>query len=180
MIGSDSLKHNVYIGMGSNLNDRKNNLERALVELKKIAKIDKISSLYESHPWGYTEQDNFYNAVLKIKLNLEPLMLLSILKGIELKLGRSKTFKWGPRIIDLDILFYDSLVLNLPSLKIPHPEIKNRLFVLLPLIELKPDLIDPETEKPLSDFLDSGQNLEQNIRKISHFDRESWSWDEIN
>lgn len=167
----------IYVSLGSNLGERRRYLELALAEIKKVADIEKVSSLYESEPWGYERQGNFYNAVIELEVDLEPFKLLSFLKGIEIKLGRKKSKKWGPRVIDLDILLYGIMVLNLPKLKIPHPELKNRAFVLIPLLELNPELTHPLENKKLSEYL---LNLEsfQRVLKIASFNYTKGVWDE--
>ncbi len=169
----------VYIGLGANVGERKKNMELALQELRRIVKITKVSSLYESAPWGYPHQEKFLNAVVEIETGEEPLKLLSLLKGIESRIGRKKTFKWGPRVIDLDILLYDSRIVDSPKLKIPHPEIKNRAFVLIPLLELNKTILYPENEKQLKNIVDINSLMEnQSIRKIAKFNIQSWRWDE--
>lgn len=131
-----------YIGLGSNIGDRKKNILKAIEELKKSGqKILKISSIYETKPWGFEKQRKFLNAVVKIKTFLSAVDLLQLCKSIERKIGRKKTFRWGPRKVDLDILFYGKKRINTRKLKIPHPEIKNREFVLRPLKEIAPRLI---------------------------------------
>jgi 2-amino-4-hydroxy-6-hydroxymethyldihydropteridine diphosphokinase len=169
----------VYIGLGSNSGNRKENMELALQELKKLGKITAVSSLYESPPWGYSEQENFFNAVVEIETDEEPLKLLSLLKGIEAKMGRKKTFRWGPRVIDLDILFYNSKAMDSPKLKIPHPEVENRAFVLLPLMELNSSLLHPENNSSIQEIWNkmSSQDKEK-VKKIAIFNYQIWRWDE--
>lgn len=168
----------VFIALGSNLGDRKANLEKALRELSRIGNIRNVSSLYESEPLGYKDQDDFYNAVVEMDVELGPLKLLSVLKGIESSMGRKQTFKWGPRIIDLDILLYGDLVIDLPRLKIPHPEIKNRLFVLLPLLELDPEISCPKDGDKFSELRRQLMGS-QRIKKVGNFSKERWCWDEV-
>lgn len=169
----------VYIGLGSNSGNRKEYMELALQELKKLGNITAVSSLYESPPWGYSDQENFFNAVVEIETDEEPLKLLSLLKGIEAKMGRKKTFRWGPRVIDLDILFYNSKVMDSPKLKIPHPEVENRAFVLLPLMELNSSFLHPENNTSIQEIWNkmSSQDKEK-VKKIAIFNYQSWKWDE--
>ncbi len=129
----------VYIGVGSNLGDRKKNIEKAYKFLNNIQgiKIRKTSSIIETEPWGYKNQPKFLNTVWEIETELSPEKLLKTLKKIEKTVGRKKTFKWGPRVIDLDILIYGRKTINKKNLKIPHPQIKNRVFILKLLSELK-------------------------------------------
>ena len=139
--------HLVYIGLGSNLEDKEANLAKACAELSKTRDIEilKQSSIEETHPVDYLNQPLFLNQVILVKTKISPEKLLRTLKIIEKKLGRKKTVPKGPRIIDLDILLYDNIVFNSKKLVIPHPEIKNRKFILKHLIELRPDLADPLT-----------------------------------
>ena len=138
----------VYIALGSNIGDREASLREAIKFLKNHSsiKISKISSLYESEPVGPVKQGNFYNMVVEIETELTPENLLSVCQLIEQRLKRKKTVKWGPRTIDLDILLYDSLEVNLEELIIPHPEMKNRAFVLVPLLEIAPEAKLPSGE----------------------------------
>ena len=152
----------VYIGLGSNLGRKKANIRRAvkLLNKKRDIKILKVSSSYETEPVGYVKQDWFVNACLKAETNLSPRQLLNTLKDIEKKLKRKKRFiRWGPRTIDLDILLYDNLRLKTKDLVIPHPEMHKRAFVLIPLIELEPNLIHPTKRKSILELL---ANLKRN------------------
>lgn len=127
-----------YLGIGSNLGHRKQNIHKALDYLREIKglKVLKVSSLYESEAVGGPPQGKFLNGAIKIKTKLPPLKLLKELKNIEKNLGRKKTLKNGPRIIDLDILLYGSKKIKTKSLTIPHPRMKEREFVILPLKEI--------------------------------------------
>ncbi|MEW6041625.1 MAG: 2-amino-4-hydroxy-6-hydroxymethyldihydropteridine diphosphokinase [Elusimicrobiota bacterium] len=129
-----------YIGLGSNLRNRRKNIIRALELLNRNPSIvpQKCSTLKETEPWGYKKQPKFLNLVAEIKTVLASEKLLSVLKKIEKKLGRKKTFKWGPRVIDLDILLYGRKSVNTPSLVIPHPQLSRRKFILDALNELTP------------------------------------------
>ena len=144
----------VYIALGSNIGDREASLREAIKFLKNHSsiKITKISSLYESEPVGPVKQGNFYNMVVEIETELTPENLLSACQLIEQRLKRKKTVKWGPRTIDLDILLYDFLEVNLEELIIPHPEMKNRAFVLVPLLEIAPEAKLP-SGKTLRNYL---------------------------
>ena len=133
-----------YIGIGSNLGNRQKNCSRAIeILVTKGIVIRKKSSMYETEPWGVTDQPRFINMVVEVETELEPHELLRTLKDIEREVGRGETFKWGPRIIDLDILLYDNLILDSENLTIPHPQIKHRKFVVTHLVEIKPELRDP-------------------------------------
>jgi 2-amino-4-hydroxy-6-hydroxymethyldihydropteridine diphosphokinase len=134
----------VYIGIGSNLGDRKANCMRAIELLAgKGIVVRKESSLYETDPWGDKNQPKFLNMAIEIETELKPRDLLDILDGIEKELGRKKSLKWGPRIIDLDILLFNSITIDQDDLKIPHPFMHERDFVLKPLYEIAPDVKHP-------------------------------------
>ena len=139
----------IYLSLGSNIGNRKRNLRKALAELKKqdIKEI-KVSSLYETEPVG-PEQRNFYNIAGKFKTSLHPRELLKVLKDTEEKLGREKTFRWGPRVIDIDILFYGKQVIKTKNLIIPHKEIINRAFVLVPMKEVASNFVHPTQHKTI-------------------------------
>jgi 2-amino-4-hydroxy-6-hydroxymethyldihydropteridine diphosphokinase len=136
----------VFIGIGSNMGDRQANCLRAVDLLGAHGlEVRKVSSLYETEPWGLAKQRMFINAALEAVTGLSPADLLAKLKVIEKDMGREKTEKWGPRIIDLDILFYDNVVIKEAGLEIPHPLLHKRGFVLLPLAEIAPDKRHPAT-----------------------------------
>ncbi len=139
------MPHQVYIGIGSNLGQKKENYLEALVRIAKIpdTRIIKESSLYESEPLGEAKE-RYVNGVVEIETELKPDLLLKKCKNIERAMGRKKVRKrWGARIIDLDILLYDNLKLDKKNLKIPHPEMHNRKFVLIPLSEIAPQVVHP-------------------------------------
>ncbi|HEB65647.1 MAG TPA: 2-amino-4-hydroxy-6-hydroxymethyldihydropteridine diphosphokinase [Chloroflexi bacterium] len=133
----------VLLSLGSNLGDRAANLETAVRALSPWVQVTVRSSVYETSPWGYTEQPPFLNMALGGLTHLPPRRLLYRLKGIESRLGRKATFRYGPRVIDLDILAYDDLVLETPALTIPHPRLQERAFVLVPLCEIAPAWVHP-------------------------------------
>jgi 2-amino-4-hydroxy-6-hydroxymethyldihydropteridine diphosphokinase len=132
----------VYLGLGSNLGDRKENLRQACEFLESdYTTFVQGSSIHETEPFGVEDQPKFLNMVCEIETELSPRDLLLFVKNIEKKLGRKKREKWGPREIDIDILYYGDLVVDEPDLKIPHPGIKERDFVLKPLEEIAPGLL---------------------------------------
>jgi 2-amino-4-hydroxy-6-hydroxymethyldihydropteridine diphosphokinase len=133
----------VYIALGTNIGDREANLQTAKVLLSRKATITQESSVYTTPPWGYKDQPDFLNQVIEVSSRLEPLPLLRFLKDIEKKMGREKLILNGPRLIDLDILFYGDRVVNSEHLQVPHPRMEGRAFVLVPLNEIAPDLIHP-------------------------------------
>ena len=143
----------VYLGLGTNLGDRLANLQKAADELPPQVIVRRASSIYESEPWGYTDQPAFLNQVLEVETSLPPSDLLDYLKHIERKLGRQPTFRFGPRLIDLDILFYGNQVIDLPDLAIPHPRLPERAFMLVPLAELAPHLRHPASHKTVLEMV---------------------------
>jgi GTP cyclohydrolase-4 len=135
--------HTVYLGLGANLGDRQNNLVQALQLLRGQLTIAQVSSCYETRPVGYVEQPNFINIACCATTELSPLELLRFVKHTEQRMGRLATFRYGPRLIDIDILLYDDLILDTPELTIPHPRMAERAFVLTPLAEIAPNLRHP-------------------------------------
>lgn len=132
-----------FVGIGTNMGDRLSNIKKAIEALNLLpnTKIESVSNIYETEPWGFKEQDNFLNGVIKLNTKLSPTALLGGLLGIEAAMGRVRRIKNGPRILDLDLLIYDNVTLNTPELILPHPFILEREFVLKPLIELNDDEI---------------------------------------
>jgi len=147
------MNHTVYIALGTNLGERLANLRAAIKSMQPEITVLAESHVYETPPWGYEDQPAFLNMVVKAETDLEPELLLNNLKQLEVELGRKQNFRWGPRLIDLDILFYDDLVLELPPLVIPHPRLHERAFVLVPLMDVAPDLIHPIFQRRVSDLL---------------------------
>lgn len=144
----------VYLGLGTNLGDRRKNLEAAYGALAPQVQVKRQSKVYETPAWGYEDQPAFLNAAVKAETELSPQDLLVFLKGLERKLGRTDSFRWGPRLIDIDILFYDDQVINTPTLVVPHPHLHERAFVLVPLRDLDPDLVHPLTGKTVRQMLE--------------------------
>lgn len=143
-----------YIGIGSNLGSREENCERAIkLLIENGVTVTKRSSMIETKPWGVKEQEDFLNLAIEIETSLSPDELLKLLKKIEVEVGRLPTTRWGPRIIDLDILFYDDLIITTPELEIPHPRISEREFVLKSLAEIAPDKVHPVLGKSIRKLL---------------------------
>jgi 2-amino-4-hydroxy-6-hydroxymethyldihydropteridine diphosphokinase len=140
-------EHTVYLALGSNLGDRLGNLKEAIAALTPQMDVTARSSVYETPPWGYEDQPKFLNQVVKATTYLEPQPLLKHLKRLEIALGRQESFRNGPRLIDLDLLFYDDLILNSDALILPHPRLHERGFVLLPLMDIAPDLVHAVTKQ---------------------------------
>ena len=139
----------IYLALGTNVGDRRANLRAALAALPPKIAVLAESTIYETPAWGYEYQPPFLNMAIKAETNLAPLALLEHLKSLESELGRTPTFHWGPRRIDMDILFYDSLVLDSPRLVIPHPRLHERAFVLVPLADIAPDFLHPVVGKTI-------------------------------
>lgn len=157
----------VYIGLGSNMEDRIENIRTALEQMRKTKglKVLRVSSLYRTEPMGYEEQDWFINAVAEAETSLNPLQLLDRLLTIEQKMARNTPFKWGPRNIDLDILIFGSRVIEEPELTIPHPLMEQRRFVMEPLSELSPRGTHPLHKKTFLELL-TDLGTAQQVEKI--------------
>lgn len=166
-----------YLSIGSNKGDKFNHLQKAvnLIEEDENIRLLNVSSVYETLPFGKTDQENFYNASIEILTLLNPTQLLNRLKEIESEVGRIENEKWGPREIDLDIIFYDDVVICEPELEIPHPGIYERDFFLVPLLELNEKLLDPKTGKFLTDFLNNlgSKNILSKLDKTLSFKERS-------
>jgi 2-amino-4-hydroxy-6-hydroxymethyldihydropteridine diphosphokinase len=145
-------EHTIYLALGSNLGDRLTNLKQAIASLPPQMEVQAKSFVYETPPWGYEDQPKFLNQVIKARTYLDPEPLLKHLKRLEVALGRKESFPNGPRLIDIDILFYDDLVLKTALLTIPHPRLHERGFVLLPLMDINPNLVHPVFKKSVRDM----------------------------
>ncbi|HTJ48945.1 MAG TPA: 2-amino-4-hydroxy-6-hydroxymethyldihydropteridine diphosphokinase [Cyclobacteriaceae bacterium] len=147
------MKSEVFLLLGTNLGNTSMNLERARIYIKNIGNIVTESSVYRTKAWGKTDQPDFYNQVLGIVTSVEPEELLQKVLSIESEIGRERKEKWGPRVIDIDILFYENRIIELENLSIPHPGIPSRRFVLQPLAEIAPDFIHPQLKKNIRTLL---------------------------
>lgn len=152
------MAHTVYLALGTNLGDRLENLRAATAALAPQVKVGATSPVYETQPWGYADQPAFLNMVVCAETELPPAALLTHLKDQEQALGRTPSFRNGPRLIDLDILFYDDLTLDTSTnsvtpLVIPHPRLHERAFVLIPLNDLAPRLVHPLLHRSVEQLL---------------------------
>ena len=149
-----------YLGLGSNLGDRQNNLDRALEFLSRRLRLEKVSSIYDCEPAGNVEQPRFLNLVCQVSTYLSSTALLALAKGIEAKLGRGGGASGGPRTIDIDILFYGDQVVETPELIIPHPRLTERAFVLVPLVEIAPETVHPAGGKTARELLKAAKEVQ--------------------
>jgi 2-amino-4-hydroxy-6-hydroxymethyldihydropteridine diphosphokinase len=147
----------IFLGIGSNLGNRQENLNIALRRVReKVGNVLISSSVYETEPWGFDTDNQFLNMVVKAETEIGPSALLEVLLGIEKSMGRTRdSEQYSSRIIDIDILFYDDLVVNTENLQIPHPNICERKFVLMPMAEIAPEFIHPELNRAVSYLLET-------------------------
>jgi 2-amino-4-hydroxy-6-hydroxymethyldihydropteridine diphosphokinase len=143
----------VYLSLGTNMGQRRRNLERALDGLGEVVAITAVSPIYQTPPWGLTDQPDFLNLCLAATTDLTPRQLLHFNQQLEKRIGRTKEVRWGPRLIDIDILFYDDIISCSEELTIPHPQIAQRAFVLVPLADIAPDLVHPETGQTVTEMV---------------------------
>jgi 2-amino-4-hydroxy-6-hydroxymethyldihydropteridine diphosphokinase len=147
------MEHIVYLALGSNLGVRSVNLKNAINNLTPQMNVKAKSHVYETAPWGFADQPALLNQVVKAETYLEPEALLQHLKRLESVMGRVPSFQNGPRLIDIDILFFDDLVLNSPIVQIQHPRLHERAFVLMPMNDLAPELVHPILQKSIGELL---------------------------
>ncbi|MCC5425056.1 2-amino-4-hydroxy-6-hydroxymethyldihydropteridine diphosphokinase [Clostridium botulinum] len=147
--------HTAYVAFGSNMGEKESYIKRALEKIEERGiEIIKVSSIYETEPYGVLDQDSFLNGVVKIETNLTPEDLIGELLNIEKQLDRVRERRWGPRTIDLDIIFYDDLIINEKNLVIPHKDMENREFVLKPLCDIDENFIHPVLKKSVRELYD--------------------------
>lgn len=156
------MRNLAYLSLGSNMGERLFYMREAtrLLDNHPECKVSGISSLYETAPVGYTEQEDFLNAVLQINTSLQPEELLNLCQEIEQELGRKRIIRWGPRTLDIDILLFNHENIETERLSVPHPRMLERAFVIVPLLELDPDITLPTTDTPLLVILDNSQDKE--------------------
>lgn len=147
----------VYFGLGSNLGDRESMLQRALEGLSAFVHLERVSDLYETEPVGFTDQPWFLNAVCLGKTDLKPLDLLKACKDLERKLGREPGPRFGPRLIDIDLLAYEDTVMETPELTLPHPRMHQRGFVLAPMLDVSPNWRHPDLGRTVRELYESGR-----------------------
>ncbi|WP_102273284.1 2-amino-4-hydroxy-6-hydroxymethyldihydropteridine diphosphokinase [Cytobacillus massiliigabonensis] len=150
------MNNEAYIALGSNIGDRSKHLMQAIEELNALpeVKVVNTSSIYETDPVGYEDQDQFLNMVIHVKTGLNPIQLLEACLAIEKELGRKRDIRWGPRTIDLDILLYNQENIKTEKLLVPHPRMQERAFVIIPLLEIQSGIKLPTMEKPLQACLE--------------------------
>ncbi len=147
------LKHTAFVALGSNLGDRQGNLNRAVELLQQHGvEVLKVSTFIETEPYGVTDQPRFLNGACMVKTELSPLELLRLLLSVEKEMGRVRLRHWGERNIDLDLLLYEGVIMDTEELRLPHPDMANRDFVMLPLAELAPSLIHPVLQKTMQEL----------------------------
>jgi len=161
--------HTVYISVGSNIGNALAHCLKGISKIQKIpgVQLDKTSTFYKTEPVDYTDQKWFVNAVVKIRTSLEPIQLFNLLKSIEKEEGRTENgIRFGPRVLDLDILFFDDLILDTPDLTIPHTRMQNRRFVLKPLCDINPDFVHPVLNENMRNLLENSGKKGQRIIKL--------------
>ena len=148
-----------FLQTGTNLGDRSKNLEQANIKIEeRIGKIIKLSSIYETEAWGVTAQPLFLNQVLLVETNLTVQEVLKTILNIELEMGRVRIQRWAERLIDIDILFFNKVIINQENLIVPHPRIQERNFVLKPLVEIAPNLMHPIFNKTMTELLEESED----------------------
>jgi 2-amino-4-hydroxy-6-hydroxymethyldihydropteridine diphosphokinase len=165
---SENIKVKAYIGLGSNLGNRLGNIRFALAAMGQMpgSSVIRMSAVYETEPLGNADQPKFLNAAVELETSLEPMVLLRSLQRVEQHMGRVRQVKWEPRVIDLDILYFGSQVIDDPDLKVPHPELSLRGFVLVPLYDLIPEFEDPVKSQKVKAMLKMIPRTRGDVKKI--------------
>ena len=152
-MSQELLKHEAFLALGSNLGNLKENLDAAIKSIKEQGiEVLAVSDYISTEPYGVTDQPKFLNAVIKVVTTLEPLALLRTILGIENKMGRVRKRHWGERNIDLDLILYEDVVMDTEELKLPHPDMQNRDFVLVPMAQIAPDVVHPVIHKTMAEL----------------------------
>lgn len=154
----------VYLALGSNVGDSRRNIEQAIELLAERIQDIKQAPVYTSKAVGPIEQNDFLNTAISGKTGIEPLVLLTFIKEVEQRVGRKQRERWGPREIDIDIIFYGNQTIEINGLTIPHPSFRDRDFVLQPLVDLNPQLVDPSTSKTVQQLLSQIDPSQKSIR----------------
>ncbi len=157
---------NIFLGLGSNIGNREENILHAIGEIDDIAIIEDVSEFINSEPWGEIDQPTFLNTVIKISTDLSPQELLEKTQKIEKKLGRKSRKKWGPREIDIDILFWNQDSITEEKLHIPHKYWKQRNFVLQPMLQIAPDFSPPDSEKTIEEICETKKECQKREYKM--------------
>ena len=161
-----------YLGLGSNLGRREQNLQRAVGLLERVAAPAAVSSVYETRPWGYVDQPDFLNLVCRVDTTLSPEELLRATQAVEVLIGREPTFRYGPRVIDVDILLYGDRIIDSDCLRVPHPRLCERAFALAPLAEIAPALVHPELGMSIRELLEQLPRAErEGVSKVGPLPR---------
>ena len=148
------MKERIFLLLGTNMGDRKINLKRAIFQIEKlVGTINEESSVYQTAAWGKLDQPEFYNQVIEVESSLSAIELLEIILGIEVKLGRERKEKWSERLIDIDILLIGNEIIQTERLNVPHPQLANRKFTLIPLVEIASDVVHPVLKKNMAELL---------------------------
>ena len=151
----------VFLQLGSNLGDRELSLKDAITAIKnRVGDIVEFSKVYESTPWRVEGQENYLNQILKVKTKLSADKVLSIVLDIEKQLGRVRIEKWGERLIDIDIIFYNDSIIETPELCVPHKHLHERMFVLTPLHNIAPEMVHPKYNKTIEELLNMCKDTE--------------------
>ncbi|EKF48902.1 2-amino-4-hydroxy-6-hydroxymethyldihydropteridine pyrophosphokinase [Thermosipho africanus H17ap60334] len=165
MVVLEKIKGKIFLGLGSNIGNREENLKKALEYIENFGiNILRVSSIYITKPYGYLEQDDFFNIAVEVDTDLSPFELLNTIMEIERIMKRKREIKWGPRNIDIDILFYGNLVVENENLKIPHYDFKNRDFFIAPMYEIAKDFVDPIFDMSMNEYY---SKLEKNWEVIN-------------
>jgi 2-amino-4-hydroxy-6-hydroxymethyldihydropteridine diphosphokinase len=166
-------EHRVFLGLGSNLGERRENLLSALrlLDAMEDVRVLEVSSVYETEPWGVLDQPDFLNLAALVSTSRDPRGMLAACRDVEDELGRVRGERWGPRVIDIDILLYDDLELEEEDLIIPHPRMQEREFVMVPLLELQPDAL-PRGKGYAPRY--DGTGGRERVRMAFRYDKEEW------